>query len=284
MEVLKVLIWAYVLFTVVYGGFGLYLYAMQPKFLYRPVRSVYYSPDELGLKFEEITLTTADGVKLNAWYIPAPQAKFTLLFCHGNGGNIMHRLDSIQIFCNLGINCFIFDYRGYGKSHGKPSEQGTYFDARAAYDWLVNEKQTRPETIIAFGRSLGGTVAAELAGKVKVGSLVVESAFTSYVAIGRKFYWYMPVKWFARYSYDTLAYIKKVQCPVLVIHSADDEIIPFEFGRQLYAVANEPKEFIEISGRHNDGFLISADAYKAGWLNWLKFLEKQNQITQHFAS
>jgi hypothetical protein len=223
-------------------------------------------------------------VKLNAWYIPAPQAKFTLLFCHGNGGNIMHRLDSIQIFCNLGINCFIFDYRGYGKSHGKPSEQGTYFDARAAYDWLVNEKQTRPETIIAFGRSLGGTVAAELAGKVKVGSLVVESAFTSYVAIGRKFYWYMPVKWFARYSYDTLAYIKKVQCPVLVIHSADDEIIPFEFGRQLYAVANEPKEFIEISGRHNDGFLISADAYKAGWLNWLKFLEKQNQITQHFAS
>ncbi len=271
----KILLWAYLLFMVLYGGFGLMLYLLQSKFLYCPVRTVCYSPEEIGLEFEETTLTTSDSVKLNGWYIPAPNAKFTVLFCHGNGGNIMHRLDSIQMFYNLGLSCFIFDYRGYGKSTGKPTEQGTYLDATAAYEWLTKEKKIKSKDIIIFGRSLGGGIAAELAGKVEAASLVLESTFTSYVAMGKKFYWYMPVKWFAMYRYNTLEYIRDVKCPVMVIHSADDEIIPFEFGRQLYIAANEPKIFVEISGGHNDGFLVSAELYKAGWLNWLKFLQQQ---------
>jgi fermentation-respiration switch protein FrsA (DUF1100 family) len=260
------------------------LYLLQSRFLYCPVRTVCFFPDELGLQFEEVNLTTCDNVQLNGWYIPAPQAKFTVLFCHGNGGNIMHRLDSIQLFNNLGLNCFIFDYRGYGKSAGEPTEQGTYLDAMAAYEWLTKTKGVKPQDIIIFGRSLGGSIAAELARKVEASSLVMESTFTSYVAMGKKFYWYMPVKWFARYQYDTFKYIKQVKCPVMVIHSADDEVIPFEFGRQLYITANEPKKFLEISGGHNDGFLVSAQDYKAGWLNWLEFLEKQVQLSQHFAS
>lgn len=280
----KILLWAYLLFTVLYGGFGLMLYLLQSKFLYCPVRTVCYCPDELGLKFENVTLTTSDGVKLHGWYIPAPNAKFTVLFCHGNGGNIMHRLDSIQLFYDIGLSCFIFDYRGYGKSEGKPTEEGTYLDAMAAYEWLTKDKGVKPQDMIIFGRSLGGSVASELARKVEVGSLVLESSFTSYVAMGRKFYWYMPVKWFARYRYDTLAFIKEVKCPVMVIHSADDEIIPFEFGQQIYAAANEPKRFLEISGGHNDGFVISAQDYKAGWLNWLRFLDKQKQLGQYVAS
>lgn len=280
----KVLLWAYLLFTVLYGGFGLMLYLLQSKFLYCPVRTVCCSPEELGLAFEEVFLTTSDNVKLHGWYIPAPDARFTLLFCHGNGGNIMHCLDSIQLFYNIGLNCLIFDYRGYGKSLSKPTEQGTYLDAMAAYEWLTKEKGTRGEEIIIFGRSLGGTIAAELAGKVEACGLVVESAFTSYVAMGKKVYWYMPVKWFARYRYNTLAFIKQVKCPVMIIHSSDDEIVPFEFGQQLYAAANEAKEFLEISGGHNDGFIVSAQDYKAGWLNWLRFLKKQGRLGQHFAS
>jgi fermentation-respiration switch protein FrsA (DUF1100 family) len=270
----KILLWACLLFTVLYVGFGLMLYILQSKFLYCPVRRVRYSPEELGLEFEEITITASDGVKLNGWYIPAPNAKFTMLFLHGNGGNIAHRLDSIQLFYNLGLNCFIFDYRGYGKSTGKPTEQGTYLDATAAYEWLTKEKGIKPRDIIIFGRSLGGSIAAELARKTETGSLILESAFTSYVAMGKKFYWYMPVKWFARYRYNTLEYIRDVKCPVMVIHSPDDEIIPFEFGRQLYIAANEPKKFVEISGGHNDGFLVSAELYKSEWLNWLDFIKK----------
>lgn len=270
----KVLLWAYLLFTIFYGGFGLILYMLQSKFLYCPVRTVSYSPEELGLGYEEVTLIASDGVKLNGWYIPAANAKFTVLFLHGNGGNIMHRLDSIQQFCNLRLNCFIIDYRGYGKSEGKPTEQGTYLDASAAYKWLIKEKKIKREDMIIFGRSLGGSIAAELAGKVEAASLVVESSFTSYVAMGKKFYWYMPVKWFARYRYNTLEYIKAVKCPVMVIHSPDDDIIPFEFGRQLYIAADEPKKFVEISGGHNDGFLVSAELYKSEWLKWLDFLEK----------
>ena len=280
----KMLLWAYLLFTIVYGGFGLMLYLLQSKFLYCPVRTVCYSPEELGIAFEEVFLMTSDKLRLHGWYIPAPDAKFTLLFCHGNGGNIMHRLDSIQLFYDIGLNCLIFDYRGYGRSEGKPTEQGTYLDAMAAYEWLTNEKYIKPEDIIMFGRSLGGTIAAQLAGKVEACALVVESAFTSYVAMGRKVYWYMPVRWFARYRYDTMAFIKEVKCPVMIIHSADDEIVPFEFGQQLYTAANEPKEFLEISGGHEDGFVVSSEAYKAGWLNWLKFLEKRKQLSRHVAS
>ena len=262
---------------IAYWGLGLILYFMQPKFLYYPVREISYTPEELGLDFEEATLKTADGLRLSGWYIPVEDSNFTVLFCHGNGGNMMHRLDSINIFYNLGLSCFIFDYRGYGKSEGKPSEEGTYLDARAAYDWLIREKKVSQRNIIIFGRSLGGSVAAELASKVEAGALIMESAFTSYVDIGKKFYPYMPVRWFARFSYQTIDYVKKVRCPVLIIHSRADEIVPFEFGLELYEAANEPKEFVEIFGSHNDGFLVSSEIYRNEWRKWLKFLEKYSQ-------
>jgi len=241
---------------IAYVGLGLILYFMQPKFLYSPVREAPYTPGELGLDFESVALTTADGLKLAGWHIPAENPRLTVLFCHGNGGNMMHRLDSINIFYNLGLSCFIFDYRGYGSSEGKPSEEGTYLDAAAAYKWLREEKKLPPEDIIIFGRSLGASVGAQLASKVKTKALIIESAFTSYVDIGRKFYPYMPVRWFASFGYRTIDYIKEVHCPVMIIHSRNDEIVPFEFGLELYETANEPKEFVEIFGSHNDGFLV----------------------------
>jgi len=259
---------------IAYWGLGLILYFMQPTFLYGPMQEVFYTPEELELDFEKVTFKSDDGLLLSGWYIPAENSELTVLFCHGNGGNIMHRLDSINILYNLGLNCFIFDYRGYGNSEGKPSEEGTYLDVRAAYKWLTKEKEISPDDIIVFGRSLGGSIAAQLASKVKVGALIIESAFTSYVDIGKKFYPYMPVRWFARFSYRTVDYVKDVHCPVMIIHSRNDETIPFEFGLELYEAANEPKEFVEIFGSHNDGFLVSSEIYKNAWTKWLKFLKR----------
>jgi len=265
-----------------YWGVGTILYLMQPKFMYNPVRQMPYSPEELGLNYEDVWFRTKDGVRLNGWYIPAENADFTALFCHGNGGNIMHRLDTINLLYNMGVNCFIFDYRGYGKSTGKPSEQGTYLDAQAAYRWLRSEKKTPRRNVIIFGRSIGGSIAAYVAGRFKVAGLIVESAFTSYVDIGKKFYPYMPVKYFARFSYNTVDCIEKVKCPVLIIHSRNDKLVPFEFALELYEAANEPKKFVEISGSHNDGFLASGETYKNAWLNWLNSIKTKPDRKSQF--
>jgi len=291
---------------IAYWGWGVILYIMQPKFLYSPVREIACTPGDLGFDFEEVIFNTADGLQLSGWYIPAPAprlrgdklapaqagdgfdpvqgfalADFTVLFCHGNGGNIFHRLDSINIFHNLGLNCFIFDYRGYGNSEGKPSEEGTYLDVMAAYEWLTKAKETSADNIIVFGRSLGGSIAAQLASKVSPCALVVEGTFTSYVDIGKKFYPYMPVRWFARFSYRTIDYIKNVHCPVMFVYSRNDEVVPFEFGLELYEAANEPKEFVEIFGSHNDGFLVSAEIYGKAWIKWLKFLKGYKSESSH---
>jgi len=261
-----------------YLGWAVVLYFMQPRFLYRPVRDVVYTPDELGFDYEDVVFKSKDGVALNGWWVPAGDSRFTVLFCHGNGGNIRHRLDSINVLNELGLSCFIFDYRGYGCSEGKPSEEGTYLDARAAYEWLTESKKIRAESIIVFGRSLGGSIAAQLAGKVRPRGLVLESCFTSYTAMGARFYPYMPVRWFARFGYRTVDYVKQIDCPVLFVHSRNDEVIPFEFGLELYDAAPEPKEFVEIRGGHNDGFLLSAETYKAAWTKWMNFLaEDENQ-------
>jgi len=280
-----ILIEIIVVLIIAYSALGWTLFFMQPTFLYKPVREVLYTPDELGLDFEKVTLKTDDGLRLSSWYVPAGNSEMTVLFCHGNGGNMMHRLDSINIIYNLGLNCLVFDYRGYGNSEGKPTEEGTYLDAKAAYKWLTEQKKIAPENIIIFGRSLGGSIAAQLASQVGAASLIIESTFTSYVDIGKKFYPYMPVRFFARFSYKTIDYIRDVHFPVMIIHSRNDDLIPFEFGLELYEAANEPKEFVEIFDGHNDGFLVSSEIYNKAWTKWLNFLqEHKSQRACHPAS
>jgi len=268
-----------VVLFIAYSILGWTLYFMQPTFLYKPVQGVPYTPGELGLDFEDVIFKSGDGTQLTGWYIHAEDSELTVLFCQGNGGNMMYCLDSINIFYNLGLNCFIFDYRGYGSSEGKPSEDGTYLDAGAAYKWLTEERKILSDNIIIFGRSLGGSIAAQLAGKKRPKALILESSFTSYVDIGRKSYPYMPVRWFARFNYNTIDYIRNVCCPIMIIHSRNDELIPFEFGLELYEAANEPKEFVEIFGSHNDGFLMSGEIYKKAWIKWLKFLQESKTLS-----
>ncbi|MGD0784563.1 MAG: alpha/beta hydrolase [Sedimentisphaerales bacterium] len=262
------------LFLVAYFGLGIVLYFMQPSLTFSPTREVPYTPSDLGLDYEKVLFRTADDVALSGWYISVKDAKFTFLICHGNGGNISYALDTVNIINELGFNCFIFDYRGYGNSHGSPTEEGTYLDAQAAYDWLTKEKKISPQNIIILGKSLGGSIAAHLASNVEAKGLIVESGFTSYGDIGQKFYPYLMVRPFARYNFNTFEYLKKVDCPVLIIHSRIDEVVPFEFGLRLYEqAAKEPKEFLEIFGSHNDGFLYSGQIYREGLSDWVESIK-----------
>ena len=256
-------------------GLSLVLYLTQGHVLYQPSHSIMMAPDDIGLSYEQVVLHTPDGQALSAWYIPSdPQAR-TVLFCHGNAGNISHRLDTLMMFNELGLNCLIVDYRGYGQSTGKPTEKGTFVDIKTGWDWLIENKGASPERIILFGRSLGGSVAANVAKDVGPGALVLESTFTSYDDMASNLYPFLPVRWFTKYNYNTLAAVKAVHCPVLVIHSPDDEIVPYKFGQQLFAAANEPKRFAELKGTHNDGFYTNTGLYKKIWRNWLTQLPNE---------
>lgn len=258
----------------VYIGLSVLLFLMQSKMLYYPTRDYDHQPADYGLAVEAVSLTTPDGVTLACWYVPAEGAEQTVLFCHGNGGNISHRLDTLKMFHELGLSCLTVDYRGYGKSTGKPTEIGTKIDILAGFQWLIEEKGMRPEEIILFGRSLGGSVAATIARDINPAGLVIESCFTSFDDIGSHYYPWLPVRLFSRYNYNTVEAVKQVTCPVLVIHSPDDEIIPYKFGQQIFAAANEPKQFADLKGTHNEGFYDNDALYKQIWQNWLDQLDR----------
>lgn len=244
-------------------------------FVYEPSKEMWADPSKADLAVEDVYFKASDGVKLNGWYIPADNAKLTILFCHGTGGNISGSLYTAKFLKQWGANVFMLDYRGYGRSEGSPSEKGTYCDARAAWDWLVNTKHIRPDTIVIFGRSLGGSIATELATNVQPRGLWIESTFTSCTDVGARKAPRWIIKIICQYKYPTIENIKKVHCPVLVLHSPDDKIISYQFGQELFAAANEPKTFVTISGAHNDGFYTSGEKYTLPVTQWLDSLSQE---------
>jgi len=244
-----------------------FLYLMQPRLLYYPNlpgRKLTASPADIGLDYETVSLVTADNIRLHGWFVYAPRQRGTLLFFHGNAGNISHRLDSLRIFTRLGLSTLIIDYRGYGESEGNISEEGTHLDGEAAWEYLTGARGIDPRQILVFGRSLGGAVAAHLVAGRPAAGLILESSFTSVPDLAARFYPFLPVRLLSRYSYDTRKYLAQVASPVLVIHSPDDEIIPFTNGLELYDAANEPKTMLRIRGGHNEGFLASGPLYYNG--------------------
>jgi len=258
-----------------YAGLVLLLYLTQGRMLYYPElpsREVRTDPSAIGLTYEAVALTTSDNVKLDGWFVPAAPGSDVVLFLHGNAGNIGHRLDSLRIFHDLNLAVLIFDYRGYGRSTGKPSEAGTYEDAATAWRHLTQERGYKAEQIVLFGRSLGAAVAAQLATQQTPRALIVESAFTSVPDMAADLYPFLPARLLARYDYATARYLHEVRCPLLVVHSRDDEIIPFHHGERIYSAANEPKRFLEIRGGHNEGFLLSETAYRQGLADFLNTL------------
>ena len=226
-------------------------------------RSQVYHPDpvltstgaELGRPFEDVSFKASDGAELNGWFFPAatnaPRRHLAVLVCHGNAGNIGHRLDTYAALLETGVNVFAFDYRGYGRSRGRPSEEGTYRDAQAAYAWL-RQKGFAGTNIVAYGGSLGGGVAAELAVRETVGGLVLQSTFTSVTDMGAELFPWLPVRWLSTIRYDTRSKLPRLRIPVLVMHSPTDELVGIHHGKANFAVANEPKLFWELQGDHNN--------------------------------
>ncbi len=223
--------------------------------VYYPSRELQAAPAELGRVFEDARFKAGDGVELHGWFFPAdtnsPRARIAFLICHGNGGNVSHRLELCAALLKTGASVFVFDYRGYGQSHGRPGEEGTYRDAQAAHAWL-RQKGFRGADIVAFGESLGGGVVSELALRETVGGLVLQSTFTSIPDIGAEIYPWLPVRWMSTIKYDTHAKLPRIKVPVLVMHSREDDLARFSHAEKNFAAANEPKAFSELNGGHNE--------------------------------
>lgn len=244
------------------SAFSGWIYYQQPAMVFYPVKAMSEDPSDWGLQFEEVELVSEDNLRLHGWYISSPDANRVLLFFHGNAGNISHRQQSIAIFHRLGLNILIVNYRGYGKSEGTPGEQAFYRDSRVAWNYLLTEKNVNRENIIIFGRSLGGIIAAELASEVQPGHLILESTFSSARDMSKRLFPVMSNFVPLRFEFNAIDYIKNVKSPILVAHSPDDEIIPFQLGEKLFSAANEPKRFLTLSGGHNGGFLLAQPRYE----------------------
>ena len=255
-----------VILLLTYLGLMVLLFFFQRGMLYFPAAAIEQKPSDFGLDYEELWLPVDNETEqVHAWSIPAAPENDTgrwILFCHGNAGNIGDRLPVIEILHRLGFSTLIFDYRGFGRSTGRPSEKNTYQDAAAAWDWLVSEKGVEKERIMIFGRSLGGAVATWLAREKNPGLLVVESTFTSIADMGRELYPIMPVNWLVRYRYPVREYMADYEGPVLIMHSHDDELVPMEMGRELYEVAPGEKKFFELRGGHNEVWFIMGEEYE----------------------
>ncbi len=249
-----------------YGLLVLVVYLMQARMLYLPDiagRALIMTPRDAGMDYEDVFVETSDGVTLHGWFVTGLSGRVVLFF-HGNAGNISHRLDSIRQFLDLGLSVFIIDYRGYGQSEGRPSEQGLYRDAEAAWAYLAGTRGVPASQIVIFGRSLGASVASWLAARREPAALIVESSFTSVPEIAADLYPWLPVRWLSRLSHATRDYVRDVHCPVLVVHSRDDEIIPFHHGEAIFEAANEERTLLAISGGHNDAFLTDERTYLEG--------------------
>jgi len=234
--------------------------------VYHPSRDQAATGAELGRPVEQVWLTAADGVSLHGWWFPpgpdAPHPDKAWLLLHGNAGNISHRLLHADLLLQTGAGAFLLDYRGYGRSEGRPSETGTYLDAEAAYDWL-RQHGLAPTGLYAIGESLGGGVACELARRRTLGGLVLLSAFTSTADVAAQFYPWLPVHWLMSIRYDNLSKLPELTLPVLLLHGRQDSLIPFSHAERNYAAAREPKRLVALEGDHNDLPYSAASDYQA---------------------
>jgi len=233
------------------------LFVFQERLVYLPSRQLGADPAQIGLAFEDQRIQTADGISLHAWWVPADGAsRGALLFCHGNAGNISHRLETLRILHELDLDVLLFDYRGYGRSEGTPSEDGTYADVAACHDWLT-ARGVAPERLIVMGRSLGAAPAVWLAEQRPAAALIMESPFRSLPAVAADHYPWLPTGWLCRFAYDNEQRLTDMRLPMLLLHSRDDRIVPYHHGRQLADMLGERAEFVELRGDHNSGFLLT---------------------------
>ncbi len=239
------------------------LMIFEESFIFLPRKHPADTWNVAGSGIEDAHFEADDGTKLHGWYVPHENPRAVILFCHGNGGNITHRADTLRILHDrVGASVLIFDYRGYGRSEGKPNERGVLADARAARRWLAQRegiskdgisKDGETRKIVLMGRSLGGAVAVDLAATDGARALVLESTFTSIPDMAAEVYPWLPVRRLVRTKLDSLGKIGAYRGPLLQSHGDADSIVPFELGQRLFEAANEPKQFVTLEGfDHND--------------------------------
>jgi uncharacterized protein len=263
--------------------FGLYVLAVyvmlrwfEHKQIYYPARGMDAAPGQLGRPFEDVFILVEHGERVNAWYFPAQSASNpVVLFCHGNAGNISRRLDHAALLLEAGAGVLLLDYRGYGRSDGRPGEENTYRDAQAAYHWLIG-KGIAGTNIIGYGESLGGGVVSELAVRESLGGLMLQSTFTSMTDVGAEVFPWLPVRLISTIKYNTRAKLPKLRVPVLILHSRQDDLIAFHHAEENFAAAHEPKFLREITGGHNDALGSSRPAMLAAIREFL-----QNPLVNH---
>jgi len=255
---------------------GLFLVAgcgIDKPFIYHPEREIQATPESVGLSYDDVYFKTADGVSLNGWFVPGPDPSKVMIWFHGNGGNMSHRVKRLRLFHDeLGLSVFLFDYREYGRSGGSVSEEGTYQDAQAALRYLKTRTGLLANRIIYFGHSLGSAVAVHLAVEAPPRALILESPITSIDDMARVKLPYLPVGFMIHDKYDAFSRIGKVHAPLLVLHGDRDEVVPFDQGRRLFEAANPPKVFYVIpDAHHNDTFTAGGQPY---WKAWKRFLDR----------
>lgn len=238
---------------------------LEERFIFQPIATIDATPQDIGLAFDDVFFTTGDGVRLNGWFVPYAGAQRSLVWFHGNAGNISHRLDNIRLLHDrVKINVFIFDYRGYGRSEGRVSEEGTYKDGEAALQYLRSRRNIDSKRIVFFGRSLGAAVAAELAARQECLALILETPFSSIREMARVAFPFLPVANLLRTRYDVEEKVARTKAPLLVMHGDRDEVVPFAQGKKVFEAAPPPKEFYVIRGaRHNDTYVVGGEAYFA---------------------
>jgi alpha-beta hydrolase superfamily lysophospholipase len=256
------------LLLLAYMGVVAVFYFAQRPMLFQTDRAMILDPSAYNWPFENIVLDV-DGKKTHGWFVPRDNARGVVLFSHGNAGNISGRLESVGLLRAMGFSVLVYDYGGYGNSTGNASEKRCYADARAMWKWLTETKKVPAEKILLFGRSLGGAVTCDLAAEVTPRAVVMESTFLSVPEVAAGVFPWLPVRLLASYKFASVNKIAKIHVPLLMVHSPDDTMIPYEHGRKLFELANEPKTFVEIHGDHNDGFVQSKDVYLAAWKKFI---------------
>ena len=236
---------------------------MDRNFIFFPGREIDQTPRDVGLPYKDVFFKNSDGVRLNGWWVEKENARGTLLWLHGNGGNIADRVYPLKLFYDFfPLHLFIIDYQGYGRSGGNPSEEGTYQDAEAALAYIQRQGIPKESKLIYYGQSLGAAVAVELAMRRPPDGLILEAPFTSIKDMARVAYPFLPLSFLIRTEYNSLSKIGKIFCPVLILHGDRDEIVPWEQGKALFDAANEPKTFSTLPGAgHNDTYIVGGELY-----------------------
>lgn len=244
--------------------------------IYFPTRTLSVHPGSFGLAWEKVRLTTSDGERLSAWYLPAARRDAPALLClHGNGGNLSDRVEKMRIFHAAQAAQLWVEWRGYGESSGRPSEAGLYRDAQAARDWLVAAQRAPASRLVLYGESLGCGPAVELAARGgPAAGLIVDSAFTSIPDMAHIALPWLPRR-LIRTRFDNLSKLPEVKIPTLFLHSPQDDIVPYEMAKRNFAAAGGPKRFVDLKGDHNEGFLDTGEAYGNAVRDFLAALGKK---------